>query len=301
MIIISEATNNKYPEPTFEEKTQEWLEIEALVLRYQKQFKDEFKGDPDVEQDAKEAAAEILSRFYPLLKKYLTIVTTGIINWQDKESKDFVSNFINDRAQLNALHRKSQTAEYRRAIYDSFNFVKETYGNNDPEEIMTDLQMLLLVVAKRYKQVGKNFCAYVTNSYKFELARHIKNYFKNPLNVTYRLSEYSVDALKDDSSEIYEDEYYESETGIPSKEWINGYCGDAFQSLAPVERKILVKYYLENLNDKQIAYELGLHLNTINAKRRKSLAKLCEYYGIDPSTIKRSRKSGKNAVTMTQY
>lgn len=297
MIIIN---NTVYAEPTFEEKSKEWVEIEDLVLRYQKQFKEEYRYDNSVAADAEKAAAELLERFYPLLKKYLLIVTTGLINWQDKESKDFVSNFISDRQQLNALKRKNQTSDYRRLIYDSFNFVKETYGNNDPEEIMTDLQMLLLVVAKRYKQVGKNFCAYVMNSYKFELARHIKNYFKNPLNVTYKLSEYTVEALKDDSAEMYEDEYYTNETGLPSIEWINGYCNDAFQTLTPVERKILVKYYLENLNDSQIANELGLHLNTINAKRRKSIAKLCEFYGVDPSTVKRSRKSGKNAITMTK-
>lgn len=297
-MFISSVT---YEELTPKKKEQEWIEIEDLVLCYQKQFQEDYKNDANVIYEAENAALELLSRFYPLLKKYYLIVTTGSINWSDKESKDFVGNFINDRNLLNALHRKNQTAEYRRAIYDSFNFVKETYGNNDEHDIMTDLQMLFLVVAKRYKQVGKNFCAYVTNSYKFELARHIKKYYQNPLNVTYKISEYTEGALKDDSTETYEDEYYDDGTGVPSLEWINGYCGEAFQELSTIERKILVKYYLENLNDNQIAKELGLHLNTINSKRRKSVAKLCEFYGVDPSTIKRSRKSGKNAVVMTKY
>lgn len=202
---------------------------------------------------------------------------------------------------MNALHRKKQTSEYRRAIYDAFNFIKETYGQNDDEEIIMDLQMLFLVVAKRYKQVGKNFCAYVANSYKFEVARHVKKVFQNPLNVTYKIAEYSVDTMKDDSSEMYEDQYYEDETGVPSIDWINGYCGEAFQILSSLDRKILVKYYLENLNDKQIASQLGMHLNTVNSKRRESIDKLCKYFKVDPKTLKRSRKSGKNVILSTNY
>ena len=271
------------------------------MLIYQKQFQDEYKGNQEIIQEGKDAAEKLLDKFYPLVKKYFLIVKTGTWNWEDKESKDFVGNFINDRQLLNALHRKKQTAEFRRAIYDAFNFIKETYGQNEDAEIITDLQMLFLVVAKRYKQVGKNFCAYVANSYKFEVARHVKKVFQNPLNVTYKIAEYSVDAMKDDSSELYEDQYYEDETGIPSIEWINGYCGEAFQLLTPLDRKIIVKYYLENLNDKQIAGQLGIHLNTVNAKRRKALETICGYYKIDPKTLKRSRKSGKNAILSTAY
>ena len=300
-ISINNNCQQQYAELTLEHKQQEWQQIEEWVLEYQKQFKDEYKNDPEIVEIGKQAAEKLIKQFYPLFKKYLIIITTGTINWDDKEAKDFVSNFINDRALLNALHRKKQTSEYRKSIYESFNFIKEAYGKNDPEEIMIDLQMLFLVVAKRYKQVGKNFCAYVNNSYKFELARHIKKQFQNPLNISYKISEYSVETMKDDSSELYEDTYYENETGLLSQEWIDGYCNEAFQTLTKLERKIFAKYYLENLNDNQIAQELGLHLNTINSKRRKGLEKVCAYYKIDPKTIKRTRKSGKNAITMTQY
>lgn len=257
-------------------------------------------NNPIVLKKAQDAIQKLLQNFEPLMKKYMLIVQSGIWNWNDKESKDFVSNFINDIELRRALGRKKQTNYYKHKIYEAFNFVKETYGKTPIEEMYIDMQVLFMNVAKRYKQVGKNFCAYVRNSYKFELARHIKKCFKEPLNVTYKLHEYNTNTLRDNKMESYVDNYEESDTGIPTLDWINGACGEVFADFTPLERRILSKYYLENWNDRQIAENFGLHLNTINSKRRAAVKKLYEKCGVDISKKKRSRKSGKN-VTVPQY
>jgi predicted DNA-binding protein YlxM (UPF0122 family) len=54
----------------------------------------------------------------------------------------------------------------------------------------------------------------------------------------------------------------------------------------------MVKYYLEDWSDRQIAESMGLQTSSINGKRREALNILCEYYDIDPSSLKRMRKSG---------
>ena len=171
-------------DPNFEQRKEEWKLIEEAVLNFQKQFKeDATKEDVLI---AKESATFLLERFSPLFKKYSNLLITGQIDWNDAEMKLFVRNFIDQRDLQRALTRKKQRAEYRSRIYQCFNFVKESYGAKEPEEILSDLQTLLLVLAKRYKVVGKNFCGYVYNAFRHEVARHIKRFIGNPLNIQYK-------------------------------------------------------------------------------------------------------------------
>lgn len=68
-----------------------------------------------------------------------------------------------------------------------------------------------------------------------------------------------------------------------------------FNKLSVFQRKVLVKYYLEDWNDRQIAEYLGAHINTVNQKRRDAIDLLCAEMGVSKENIKRSRKSGKKA------
>lgn len=99
----------------------------------------------------------------------------------------------------------------------------------------------------------------------------------------------------------FEDKVYENNVGIPDLSWISGMnCSDIFQNLEPLERKLLIKYYLEDYNDRQIAEEFGMHINTVNQKRRRAVLKLAHNNGVDEKSIKRSRKSGKQAMLSTR-
>lgn len=282
----------------YEKRLAEWTEIENLVLAYQKQFEENATNE-EIEK-AKESANILLNKFSPLFKKYVTLLKTGQIDWDDMEMKQFVSNFVDEIELKRALSRKKQKASYRNDIYKKFNFIIETYGSITEEEILTDLQTLLLVIAKRYKQIGKNFCAYVYNSYRYEVARHIKKFTMNPINITYKNLQYEdcINGCHDFKIEqSYEDNYYEDLTGIPNMAWMQGHnCSDIFSCLSTLERMILVKYYLEEWKDGQIAEEFGMHINTVNQKRRNAARIIAEKQGFDISAIKRTRKSGKKAV-----
>lgn len=286
----------------FEQRLIEWTEIEDLVLKYQAQFKDD--ADNNTKTEAKEAANKLLERFSPFFKKYVTLLKTGQVDWDDTEMKQFISNFIDDIELKKALARKKQRAYYRNEIHQRFNFIIETYGELTEEEILLDLQTLLLIIAQRYKQMGKNFCAYVYNSYRYEVARHIKKYIKNPLNISYKNLQYEdcINGTSDfEIQNSYEDNYYEDLTGIPNTAWIQGQnCSDIFSGLSPLDRKILVKYYLEEWKDGQIAEHLGMHINTVNQKRRSAAKVIAEKLNLDLNSIKRTRKSGKRAVLPTE-
>lgn len=279
----------------FKEKQDKWREIEELVMQYKLKF--EYPNDEKILNISKNASEELLVRFTPLFKKYSLLLTTGQIDFNDVDVKSFIGTFIDDPRLHRALKRQRSKAEYRADIYKKFGFVLETYGKLSEDEILVDLQMLLLVLAKRYKQMGKNFCTYVHNCFRYEVSRYIKDFIKNPINISYKNSSYedNSNGLNDnDFDNIYEDIYHEPEDGIPNMLWISGKtCSEPFNILNPLERKIIVKYYIEDYNDKQVAEILGFHINTINEKRRQAISKLANNLNIDLIDVKRSRHSGR--------
>lgn len=279
-------------------REKEWAEVEELVMHYKKQFEDDATDDQRFISQA--AAEELLNRFYPLFKKYLILLRSGQIDFNDKEMKLFVASFMDEEALKSALKRPKQKAEYRAKIYQKFNFVKETYGSVSEEEILVDLQSIFLEMARRYKQMGKSFCGYLYNSFRYEVSRLIKRFTKNPINIPYKHTEFEdYMRFSEEPSVVhdFEDKYYENSVGIPDMTWIAGQsCSDLFNVLTPIERKLIIKYYLEEWNDRQISEEFGIHINTVNQKRRQAISKLAKALNIDESDIKRNRKSGKKAI-----
>lgn len=273
---------------------QEWKLIEDNVILFQQQFKDDASLEDIALAD--EASEFLINKFSPLFRKYITLLKYGQIDFDDLEMKQFVSLFIDNYELKKALNRKKQKSEYKAEIYRLFNFILETYGLLTEEELLSDLNMCFLQLCKRYKQVGKNFCAYVYNTYRFEVARHIKSFIKNPINIHYKLLQYEDCMNNNKILDLYEDNYHEDEMGLPDYTWINGQgCSEIFSGLSSIQRKILIKYYLEDWNDRQISEHTGLHINTVNQKRRQATEHIAKKTGIQIELILRSRKSGKKA------
>lgn len=286
-------TGTKKKKQGHPKSAEEWQEVEDLVMTYQSQFEDESKRDY-----AELAMISLLERFYPLFKKYLVLIKSAQINFNDSEMRRFVLNFIGDAKLKMALKRQKQSIEIRIPIHQCFNFVKETYGSLDEDEIMNDLKFLFMILARRYKQMGRNFCAYIYNAYCYEVARHVKKFIDNPANIHYRNIEYE-DYMQKSTDEFstedvpFDEKLFETEIGVPDSAWISGLgCSDIFEQLTPLERKLLAKYYLEDYNDRQIAEKFGMHINTVNARRRGAAERLADILGVDRSKIKRNRKSG---------
>lgn len=295
---------NEVQDSQFERRLKDWEEIEELIMTYQEQF-----TNPTVEN--KEAgiiaSKELLERFNPLFKKYINLLKTGDINWGDMESRNFISMFIDNKDLQIQCRRKFQTNAVKQQIVEKFNFIKEMCSNQSEAEIKSDLQILLLILAKRYKQVGRNFCSYVYNCYQYEVSRFLKKQTSNPLNFNYKVTQWTevlqndID-LRDGLMEINDvsKELDKEVNDIPNQGWMTGEtCSKAFSDLSVLDRKILVKYYLEEWKDKQIAEEFCMHINTVNQRRRKAAKKIAETMVIDIEKIKRTRKSGKKAILPT--
>lgn len=277
-------------------RKEEWKEIDDLVETYQRQFSD---PSPSVKIESERAATQLLEKFYPLFKKYLGILKNGQINFNNYEQRMFIILFMDSATLKRALYKKAPVPkDYKQIIFQKFNFIKETYGYLDEEEIITDLYVLFLNLAKRYKPMARSFCCYVFNTFKYEVFRHIQSFTRNPLNIHYRSISYEDCASKGSSmlelqSYNIEDQICTDEDGLPDYFWISGHnCAPCFKDLTPLERKIIIKYYLEQKNDKQIAAETGMHINTCNQKRRHAVQLMAKSMGLNESQIRRSRNSG---------
>ena len=272
----------------------EWQEIEDLIICYQKQFEESATANDKC--NSQDAAEDLLIRFEPLFKKYLSLLKSGQINFMDPESRLFVNSFIDEYALQAALKKTKQKFGTKNEITKKFKFIVETYGNLPEEDIQMDLKMIFLIIAKRYKQMNRTFCGYLYNAYRHEVSRHIKKYIKNPANIPYRMLEFE-EGINGEIDEWYEDNYYESTSGIPDMTWISGEdCSEMFSVLSPLERKIICKYYLEEWNDRQMSDLFGMHINTINQKRRQAIGKIADHMGIEKEFLKRNRRSGKKAI-----
>ena len=296
MVQIIHVNEDGYLWDLYKRK-KEWKAIDNLIEIYQKQF-DQNHTSQDKE-DADKAAQMLLDQFYPLFKKYSIVLSTGQINFNNTEQKLFIKLFMDNPLLKTVLCHKKIPKALKEQITGKFNFIVEAYGAQGVNEIVNDLHMLFFVLAKRYKDVGKSFCCYVYNSFKYEVARHIKKYQKNPANFHYKTTELNEDTLKaiDTGYTTIEDMQYENELGMPDMSWVHGVtCSDVFKIFTPTERTIFIKYYLEDWNDSQIADLLGVHINTANQRRKSMIKRLARKMGIDMKELKRHRKSGKKAI-----
>ena len=283
--------NQKALELSQEERLEQWAEVEGLVLTYQKYLHDQTE-----QYISEEAAYALIQKFSPLFKSYITVIKYNQIDWSNKEQKLFVAQFIGDKRlrQFLTSSKKKSSSETKAKIYEAFNFVAVTYGSLSEEDILSDLYVCFMTLMKRYKQTGKNFCAYVANVYHYEVSRHIKKFTSNPLAVNYKTCSYEDSTNGNENDYPYEDTYYESSVGLPDYTWINGEtCGSVFDDLTTLQRKILVEYYMQDYNDGQIGEHTATNIGTVNGKRRKAINDICDKLDIDPKSIPRQRKNGR--------
>ena len=289
---MSYPEKNKGTTQQENEHIEEWQEVEVLVLQYKKQF-----TDPREKQKSDAAIISLIERFFPLFKKYIVTIKSGHINFSDPEARRFVYCFMGDYQLKIALKQRYINAQLRNAIYQRFNFVKETYGFLTESEIMNDLTFLFIGLVNRYQPIGKSFCGYCYNCYCYEVSRFIKKFIKDPTNIHYRNTEYEdymqfpLDEIQQLTDKPFEDRVFENVTGIPDFSWVEGRtCSEPFSILTPFERSLLVKYYLERYNDKQIADSLGVHINIINSRRKAATEKIAKVMNIDITYTRKGRK-----------
>lgn len=270
-----------------------WKQIEQMILTYKNKYQDNCTDEQIAAAD--EAMSQIVKEFMPLFKKYMIMLKTGYINFYDLESKRFVANFIGDQTLKNSMFLPKISSATQNSVSYAFAFVRETYGQLDEDEIMADLQAMFMKLAHRYKPMNRSFCAYVYKAYAYEVARYVKAFIRNPVNIPYRIFNYEdyMTGIEEPVTEDnpFEDKLFQNHLGLPSLSWITGEnCSTEFKDLSRLERSILVRYYMEDLTEKDIAQELQVPVAYVTAKRHSALQKVVDALGRDISEVPVRRK-----------
>lgn len=258
------------------DKSSNWYEyIEDLVMKYQ-------AGDT-------ESGLQVIKAFEPYFTKYHRILKNGHIDLKDKDSRKFISLFIQDKEVRQKLKKHYQSKEVRNSTYKAAIMLSKICASVPQDDFKQDFCLILLRLCKRYKKRGKktNFCGYAYNVFRYELHRRIVELTKDP--ITYR-SETNL-SFNETHYITPNEEYFVSRKavdGVPvviqddelGNNWITGLtCDDAFVCLTPLQRMIIKGYYAEVYSDVGIADKLGMHKNTIYRNRQKAEDIIAEELG----------------------
>lgn len=258
----------------FENSTERYDYIDELVLQFQ-------AGD-------QQAAAELIEFFQPYFLKYISLIKDGKIRFSDRDTRRFVSLFMNDPETSRLLHKRRQSQSVKSNAYRTVNYLQKACYNIDTEDLKQEMYVAFLTMAKRWKKKnGKsNFSGYLYNAFRYYLFRSICLLIKDPVsnNTHLNLRYYDEDNLPEDedvASKINLDRQItvviEDEIDI---NWTRGYtCSEEFLQLTNLQRTILKYYYHDDLNDKEIANKTGLHINTIFKNRTKAVEILRDQVG----------------------
>ncbi len=248
--------------------------IDSLVANYQ--------------NGSKDSASELIDMFSPYINKYIKMLKENIIDLNNKDSRFFILLFVSDAKLRKQLHRSKQPSEARKAAYDALSFINKTCTLLTEEDITQELIMILLILAKRYKQSqGKNFfTGYVYNVFRYELFRRVIEITGDPLtfsavsNLNYNDEENEEDNnFTNDPNLHIEVAFIDSEDNVLDYNWEQGHtCSEEFLELTTFERKILKMSYQDGFDDKAIGERVGMHRHTIRTRKKEAIDKVRSYY-----------------------
>lgn len=165
---------------------------------------------------SEEAALKLLSIYggHPKKKdlslylgKYFKMLRYGKLDLNDRDSRKFISLFLEDSTMRKEMRKSYQYKPTQQAARRKLQNLEYSLRSMGDEDLRQELVTIFLKVAMRYKKVKENvdFNGYLYNYYRFEVANFIKKllqpeelYVKHPD----RLVHIADDMLGDEDSVI---------------------------------------------------------------------------------------------------
>lgn len=237
----------------------DYNEIDNLVVQYQ--------------DDDKDAANKLIQMFENYLNKYLYLLKRKKISYKDIDTRKFLALFTDDIEERKLLKSPVNSSNVNQLAYKIAEKLSQQLKNVAEEDIKQDLSMILLILAARYKNQGKNFCLYVFSTFRYELKRTVESYVNDPANYSINYEDLENDPTMSDNYS-FEATLIESDDALDIN-WIHGItCSDEFMDLSTMERLILKMHYELKMSDPAISKILGVHKNTVFNRRTKALKKI---------------------------
>lgn len=222
------------------------------------------------------------------LGKYFKMLRYGKLDMKDRDSRLFISLFLDDENMRKEMRKAYQYKPTQQAARRKLQNLEYSLRSMSDDDLRQELVAIFLKVAMRYEKVKEkvDFNGYLYNYYRYEVANFIKKllqpeelYVKHPD----RLVRIADDLLGDDDSVIeLQDSILLNLPMMQMDEeldinWVRGLtCGEEFKELTQLQRLILKLNYEDGWSDGKIADMMGIHINTIFRQRKKADATVRE-------------------------
>lgn len=250
-----------------------YSELDELVKRYQ-------SGD-------NEAAEKIIQAFSGYLIRYLQLIKRGNVDTNNAGHRQFIALFVRSKYDRIKIIHGLANSSTRKLIYDTALMISNQFKPYDNEDIMAELTVELLAMAKNYQNDrGHFFHTYVSKVFPFRIFKRLSVWINDITNMIARNYERpDIETFEDEdfSDELIEDLEREdplllipdTSEGTLDENWINGQtCSDRFSKLTPLERRLILLYYQDGYTNKEISEKLGLSVSSICKTKSTAISKL---------------------------
>jgi DNA-directed RNA polymerase specialized sigma24 family protein len=258
-------------------KLAEMERIDELVLRFQAGDKD--CGEQLLRLFGCHPEDKKLSLY---VGKYFRMIRKVVLSFDDRDSRKFISTFIADPAIREKMRVSYQYADVKGKVIELLTYLQSMWMAIPDDELKQDLRFLFIRQMVRYKHKRRKvfFTGYLYNSYRYAVLNYLKDKFKSYEPYMYpsrRLVAYQDDVYEDADTEIQLDyRTFSTQPMLASDDdlgytWVRGFnCRDEFKRLNQWQRLILKLYYADEMNDREIAVYMNMHINTIHNHRKKA-------------------------------
>lgn len=210
-----------------------------------------------------------------LIGKYYRLLVHSVMDFDDKSLRSFIRGFTSDKDIAWRLRLPKQKTDVKASAVKTMEMLRLLVKDYDKEDLVSEMNYVLLKMAKRYKKRKKNvnFTGYLHATYMWELKTVIKRlmYHHDYLR-RYRKKVWKEDIAGEEDNYSFEmpiEKIMQDNINIDlDLSWIHGIgCDELFLDLTVFERQILVWHDIEGLSDNQITKKTGMHINTIAKKR----------------------------------
>lgn len=228
----------------------------------------------------------LIQYFDSFLNSYVDFIQKGFILLEKAHLRYFISLFIKDeetRSHIKA--NKGVTPHDWDIIKSVIRYLKSYFLFYNDEDTFNELLIPFLTLAKRFEIEKVHFDQYVYFHYNLEITHYLRGITRDPNDYAERIATYNGEhkhimdiQLLEKQGRIIQDQYFDID--IHDYRFMGGdeeFSG-IFSKMTNIQRRILVYYYIDNLNDREISEKLGMHKRSVYRVRNKAITELEERY-----------------------
>lgn len=217
------------------------------------------------------------------LGKFYRILRFGKVNYQDIDSRRFVSLFMNGEKLKNRKVPWYKDEAMKDIAQKRMEDLSVSLKKIPDEDLKQELRVIFFILVNKYEKKEEHvyFTGYLYSTYKLYLERHIKKLNKkeqmvisNEIKLVGMLDEKSTDPQA--IIEIHED--VQRNTPIISiddklgNSWVRGLtCREEFKQLTSLDRLIIKLHYSDKIKDQDVGKKFNMHINTVYRRRTKAV------------------------------